>query len=88
MHEWLLFLCVFRVSLTLSEIVILVVGVPDIVKLALISRRPTHHSTHLQKLMVALAEITLLPPYFFSEDVRIDGFFEFAFLLVDFSYCS
>jgi hypothetical protein len=84
MHQWLLLLSVLGVRVSFCKIVGLAVRVSDVAELCLVPRRPSHDSTHFEKLVVALPELSLLPSDFLLENIRIDDFLNFflRFLIV------
>ena len=73
MDEWGLLVDVFAVGVALGEAIGLSVGLSDVVKLVLVKGAPDHDAAHLQKLVVLLMEIPLLPPRLLPEQVYIDS---------------
>ena len=71
--EWGLLVDVFAVGVALGEAIGLSVGLSDVVKLVLVKGAPDHDAAHLQKLVVLLMEIPLLPPRLLSEQVDVDS---------------
>lgn len=68
-----MFVDVFAVGVSFCEIIGLSVGLPNVVKLVLVEGTADHDAAHLQKLMILLMEIPLLPPCLLPEKVDIDS---------------
>lgn len=68
-----MFVDVFAIGVALCEIIGLSVGLPNVVELVLVEGAAHHDAAHLQKLVVLLMEVPLLPSRLLSEEVDIDG---------------
>ena len=60
---------VLAISIPLSEVIILSVGLADVVELVLVEGRADHYAAHLEVLVVLLVEVSLLAAGLLAEEV-------------------